>query len=368
MLGCDFAPYLPALWFDEEPGAKLYRRIHAEAIAQRLDETYYRPLSAWCENHGIALTGHPAEPDEIGHLRHLQIPGQDIVWRHIELGKASALEGSPSTMAKAAASAAFHHRRSRNLNEFAGAYGHELTFAELQGLASWLMIRGCDLLVPHAFYYSRRGLRKDERPPDVGPNSPWWKDYKPWADFTRRICALNASCQPVCEVAILGRATELPWRAAKWCFEHQIDFHYVEPLDLEKARVEDGMLVVGPGRYSVLIVEDGYELPGVLPFLKWPDQGEEILGKASPVVRLDRPAPDLRARRLCAEDGEWIFLFNEGREFLTREVTLPWHGESWLIDWTTGRIHPCVPQNSLNLGPGDWAVFQAAPSREGISS
>lgn len=358
MLGRDFTPHLPALWFNDEPDATLYRRIHREAIAERLDETYYRPLAAWCESHGIALTGHPAEPDELGHLRHFQIPGQDIVWRHIERGS-SAIEGAPSTMAKAAASAKLHHQRSRNLNEFAGAYGHALTFSELQWLASWLLIRGCDLLVPHAFYYSMRGLRREERPPDAGPNSPWWEEYKPWADFTRRICALNASCQPVCEVAILGRATELPWKAAKRCFEQQIDFHYVEPNDLGEARMDGNALVVGPARYSVLIVEEGYESPGAIPSIKWSDQDwAKILGEVSPIVTLSSAAPDLRARRLSAPGAEWVLLFNEGQEVLEREVTLPWTGEIWQMDLMAGQAKPSLPRNHLRLLPGEWAVYQ----------
>lgn len=360
MLGRDFAAHLPALWFDDEPDAELYRRIHAEAVAERLDETYYQPLSAWCIEHGIPLTGHPAEPTDIGHLRHFQIPGQDIVWRHVEPGKPSALEGPPSTMAKAAASSAFHHGRRRNLNEFAGAYGHSLTFTELQWLASWLLIRGCDLLVPHAFYYSVRGIRRDERPPDVGPNSPWWAEYRPWADFTRRLCALNALYRPVCEVAIMGRATDLPWRAAKVCFENQIDFHYVEPRDVHGARMEDGALAVGPGRYSLLIVEDGYDQPGSLPVFPWSEQSaEEFLRMASPVVRVDSPAPDLRARRLRSGTEEFILLFNEGGELLTREITLPWHGAISKVDLATGRAEACSALDRLELSPGGWAVYQA---------
>jgi len=70
-------------------------------------------------------------------------------------------------MAKAAASSAAHHHRERNLNEFAGAYGESLTYEELKWLASWLLIRGCNLLVPHAYYYSMRGPR------------PWQSDLEP---------------------------------------------------------------------------------------------------------------------------------------------------------------------------------------------
>ncbi|SDU29506.1 hypothetical protein SAMN05444156_3127 [Verrucomicrobium sp. GAS474] len=367
-LGRDFTPHLPALWFNDEPDAALHRREYAEAVAARMDETYYLPLSRWCAARGIALTGHPAEPDDLGHLRHLHIPGQDIVWRHVEPNKPSALEGAPSTMAKAAASAAFHGERPRNLNEFAGAYGENLTFTELRWLASWLLIRGCDLLVPHAFYYSMRGPRRHERPPDVGPNSAWWADYRPWADAMRRLCWLNAVSEPVCHVAILGRATELPWRAARACFERQIDFHYVEPGDLASARVENGELCVGPGRYRALLVEEGYQdipLSAGTPKLAWPGaDGDEILKGLSPVIALDSPAPSLRARHIRIGDLHCFLLFNEGEEEIARRTTFPIGGGVIRLDPLTGKREPWNPQGTLRLPPHGWAIFVVDPQTE----
>ena len=38
-----------------------------------------------------------------------------------------------------------------------------------------------------------------------------------------------------CEIAILARADSLPWNAARVCFEHQRDFNYVLPSDLDRS-------------------------------------------------------------------------------------------------------------------------------------
>lgn len=65
-------------------------------------------LHRWCEAHDVALTGHPAEPDNIGPLRHFHIPGQDVVWGQVLPGTPSALEGPESTQAKCSSSAALH--------------------------------------------------------------------------------------------------------------------------------------------------------------------------------------------------------------------------------------------------------------------
>jgi hypothetical protein len=227
ILGYDFTPHLPALWDASEPEAVHYRQAYAYALSMRLEETFYQPLSVWCEAHGLALTGHPAKGDDIGPLRYFQIPGQDLVWRWVLPDQPSALEGSESTQAKCSASAMLHHGRRRNANECCGAYGHGMTWDEMNWLARWAFVRGVNLLIPHAFYYSVRGLRRDERPPDVGPHSSWWDRFPVYAQMCRRLSWINTDSQQVCHLAILGRANELPWRAARQCFYHQVDFNYV---------------------------------------------------------------------------------------------------------------------------------------------
>lgn len=255
-LGYDFTPYLPALWYDDEPEAPRRRADWQRAVQARLSETYYRQLYSWCQEHGVLLTGHPDRPTDLAHQRFLHIPGQDIVWRQILPGTASALEGPESTQAKCTSSAMVHLGRQRNANEFCGAYGPSLTFQQMKWLADWLMVRGVNLLIPHAFYYSVRGPRVDERPPDVGPNSPWWNRFREFADYCRRLCALSATGRHICRVAILAGGFELPWRAAKVLFENQIDFNYLEDRHLwEDARLEPEGLRIGPMCYQVLVLE-----------------------------------------------------------------------------------------------------------------
>ena len=58
----------------------------------------------------------------------------------------------------------------------------------------WLAMRGVNLFVPHAFYYSVDGDRKGERPPDVGPNNIWWKHYRKISDYTLRPTCICLSC------------------------------------------------------------------------------------------------------------------------------------------------------------------------------
>lgn len=342
ILGYDFTPHLPALWNADEPDAEHARREYERAISLRLEETYYQPLSAWCEAHGIALTGHPAKGDDIGPLRYFHIPGQDLVWRWVLPDSLTALEGRESTQAKCSASAMVNAGRRRNTNECCGAYGHEMTWEEMNWLARWAFARGVNMLTPHAFYYSVRGVRRDERPPDVGPNSSWWDRFGEYAGECRRLSWINTGSRQVCQLAILGQTDWLPWQPAKICFEHQYDFNYVEERDLlERAVVDARGIHLGEMTYTALIHQHdlGVNLLSLLSPLR--DQGQMFcyLADLEPqallawleqhATRTVITAPEaqaLRARWVIKAGWNFLMLFNEEKEALDFTPKLPGAG------------------------------------------
>jgi len=330
ILGYDFTPHLPALWDDTAPDAARWRADYRRAVRARLEETYYRQLGDWCAAHGIALTGHPDGDDHIGLLRHFQIPGMDLVWRYVEPGKPNALEGEHATMGKCSSSAMIHHGRRQNANEFCGGYGHRLTFEEMRWLAFWCLIRGVNLLIPHAFYYSVRGPRQDERPPDVGPHSAWWDArFTAFADDCARLCWLNTDCTHVCDVAILGWPDWLPWRAAKACFQHQRDFNYLDLSHFSdgRATVDDNGIFIAGMHYRALIVEPGPLLPPAAEavvaqldragrVVRFEGDDATLLAGLDALapswLRVEPPCPDLRIRRVVKDGCDQVLLFNEG--------------------------------------------------------
>jgi hypothetical protein len=335
-LGYDFMSYLPALW--DEAAPQSIRDDYQRAVEHRLEETYYSQLYHWCEDHHIALTGHPAEPDATRHLRYFHIPGQDIVWRQVEPDKSSALEGRQSTQAKAASSMMLHGGRRRNANEFCGAFGHELAFDEMRWLAHWLLIRGCNLLIPHAFYYSVRGARLHERPPDVGLHSPWWDNgFTEFALACRRLCWLNTDSELVCHVAILGEHHHLPWRAAKACFQHQIEFNYLDVEDLiYHTSIVENTLRIADQRYSVLIVDGEIrsdaltyleQLADKIKIMHWTEDAVDCLSQISRQLLPQSPFTDinasgLRVRHVRKAGFDWYLLFNEEHEPINTDLRL----------------------------------------------
>lgn len=375
-LGYDFTPHLPALWYDDEKDAVRYRSDYQRALQSRLEETFYRPISRWCHRHGIALTGHPSAPDDIGHLRHFHIPGQDIVWRYIEPGKPTALEGDQSTNAKCAASAMVHLGRRRNANEYCGAYGHNFTFDEMRWLTHWLIVRGCNLLYPHAFYYSVRGPRIDERPPDVGPNSTWWNDYPGFARAVQRLCWLNTDSKQVCEIAILGRNDHLPWRAAKICYQNQRDFNYLEARHLwEDAKVSSSGIRIRGMHYRALILEDipPRESCNAIAILEkagcvihWtattpePELIASIDRLVNPDVTVSPACSDLRVRHVVKEGAHFFILFNEGEADLHMTLNLSLNSRRLLLDPYSEMAEAWQPDAPLHLPRHAIRILQVA--------
>ncbi|MBN2312467.1 MAG: hypothetical protein JXM79_00970 [Sedimentisphaerales bacterium] len=377
-LGYDFTEYLPSLWYKDEPDAEKHREDYSRAVTARLEETFYAQIHRWCLSHNIALTGHPAAPDDIGHLRHFDIPGQDVVWRYLEPGKPNALEGPQSTMGKCASSAMIHLGRQRNLNECCGAYGHNFTFEEMKWLTRWLIVRGCNLLVPHAFYYSIRGPRIDERPPDVGPNSPWWDQYKPFADACRRLCWLNTDSQHVCSLAILGQNDDLPWEAAKVCFQNQRDFNYLEARHLwEDARVDsDGIHIAGM-HYKALILEfdppskarealQTLEKAGRLIHWNKNKNKAAMLEKIDDLIAVDVSVIpnmwDLRIRHVVKNGTHYYIVFNEGPKNLAFKFRTLAEGRRFSIDPETGRQIETDPHGLVQMQPHELKIFRIVKS------
>jgi hypothetical protein len=377
ILGYDFTPHLPVLWYADEPEAARYQRDYAYAVSLRLEETYYQSLFAWCEQHGLPLTGHPAKGDDIGPLRYFHIPGQDLVWRWVLPDQHSALEGPESTQAKCSASAMVHNGRRRNANECCGAYGHEMTWEEMNWLARWAFVRGVNLLIPHAFYYSVRGPRWNERPPDVGPHSTWWDRFSEYALACRRLCWINTDSQQVCHLAILSQANYLPWRAAKQCFYHQCDFNYVEERDLLGNETVDAEgFQLGGMKYQALITEydPAAEVKRVLTpmtsagrlfrytenapvgnLLAW-------LTKYVPAdVRVTPKTPALRVRHVVKDQQHYYLIFNEERSPIDFTLELVMGGAWLLFDAVTSHTEPFPEGHSIHLDGYEFKILVSLP-------
>ncbi|MDO5422279.1 MAG: glycosyl hydrolase [Eubacteriales bacterium] len=313
---------------EENETTRIYRRL----IKKKLRENFYAPLSAWCVAHGIVFMGHPAESDDVEEAFCFQVPGQDLILRRVT-PMSGGLEGMDSVQAKLSADIARHLGRRRNANECFGVCNRNqipwyFTGEDMKWYLDWMAMRGVNLFIPHAFYYSVEGERKGERPPDVGPNNIWWEHYRLFSDYMKRMAYLMTDSVNRAKVAVLCGNNRVPYKEVAPLYEEQIDFHYLPVAFLEKCRVEKGALCIRDSAYDV-ILDVGAFLEGesfrgvpivrsVGEILQMAEEGR-IVRTVSAGERLEK----LRAVRLEKEGVEMFLLCNEGAETISADVWIP---------------------------------------------
>ena len=333
------------------------RKAYDRAISQRLGGQYFAQLSGWCADHNIALTGHPHSSQDIGHLAYFQLPFQDMVWRFVDPLKENGLEGVHSTMGKCSADSAKHRGRRRNGNEVFGACGRSddpwnLPSEDLKWYLDWLFVRGVNMIVPHAFFFSLRGDRGDERPPDVGMNSIWWRDYTQQSDYIKRMCALNTDSNNLTDVAVLATAAMLPWQPVQQLYRNQIEFNYLEADLLNDCTIADGSVKIQKQSYRIILVDEN--LPLTAEHLELLEQCrkagvavrsfgditvEELKDGYDPFgIRVNYPVEGLRVTHVEKDGVLCYLLVNEGNTDLHFHAQLPVFGQLELWDPWRGTV------------------------------
>lgn len=359
---------LPFLWFDADKAATI-RNTYKRAVNKRLEYAYYSKISHWCEDHGIALTGHPHESDEIGFLKHFHIPGQDLVWRWVAPENNKSIEGAHSTMAKCSSDAARHMGRRRNSNECFGCCGPEgihwaFSADDMKWYLDWLFVRGVNLLYPHAFYYSIDGEgRYGERPPDVGPNNIWWKYYHHVSSYIKRMSWLMTDSVNAAQIAVLCEEDRLPWAIVKPFYLNQMEFNYIEDTMIvsDACEIAGGSISVQKQKYRVLVVEEanmltaplckklqnfihdggcvivhnnsGHELllQGTYEIACMDTIAEDIVKFADRDIYICPPHKDLRLSHVIKDNVHFFLLVNEGENAIEGNLHVASYGgiEIW---------------------------------------
>ncbi|MGN0150314.1 MAG: hypothetical protein ACI4C7_08720 [Clostridia bacterium] len=308
-------------------------KIYKQVITDRLNSVYYKKLSDWCESHNIALMGHPKESDDIDEEKYFSIPGQDLVFRWVSPERGS-VDGVHSVQAKCSSDAARHMKKRRNSNECFGVCSRDgipwyFTADDMKWYIDWLGVRGVNMFIPHAFYYSIDGKRKDERPPDVGPNNIWWKHYRIFSDYIKRVSYIMTDSVNCAKTVILCKSGDLKPEIAKEFYETQKEFNYLPYSLLNKAEVRNNCLCIG-----------GYEY-------------EYVIGDTELDVKIIKSADEVKNRDFCAETEvknlrvshiikngvHMYFIVNEGKDAIRTGIEMSEKGTPVAMDLWSGEYY-----------------------------
>ena len=195
---------LPELIWERADGIRPKVRWQFQnLVTDRFVESFCDQVGAWCEAHGIQLTGHVmGEPtlesqtqavgDAMRCYRAFGIPGIDMLCDHHEF-----------TTAKQTQSMVRQYGKEGMLSELYGVTGwdYDLRGYKLQG--DWQAALGVTLRVPHLAWESMHGEAKRDYPASISYQSPWWPKYHLVEDHFARLNTALTRGKAVCRVAVV---------------------------------------------------------------------------------------------------------------------------------------------------------------------
>ncbi len=266
--GYDILDELPALIFNTSESLNY---DYFEELTNRYDEAWFKQIADWCEENNIGLTGHTeetfhsykAEGDYFQTIGRMQIPGTDNedfrynYPRYIGWYKPKQLS-----------SVAHVHGRKMAAVEAMGGGGYIITPEEYKyGMAN-LGVYGLNFFIPHFFHYSDNLLQSYmDWPPSWFFRNPYWKYFKPLADYGRRISYMNRTGNHVCHVALYYPITE-QWAngfygdvddrdynmVQKILLDNQIDYDIINPGSFLNSDCSAGTIKIHEEDYKVLVL------------------------------------------------------------------------------------------------------------------
>lgn len=294
-MGEDARLYLGELWYVSEHSSKT-RLAYMNAITYLWRTCFSEQVGNWCRAHGLMYIGHIIEDMNAharlscsgGHyFRALQgqdMSGIDIVLHQVMPGMAHYMHNCSSfgnmvdpaffhyVLGQLAASMAhqYPHMKGRAMCEEFGAYGWAEGSTLMKWITDFLLVRGINHFVPHAF-------SPDYPDPDCPPHfgaeghDPQFDGFTHLMHYTNRAAHLLYGGEHVTSCAILYHAegewmnrrgdsmlTQVP---AKVLLDAHLCYDIICTETLQRAEIADGRMVVNGEHYGALVVPYGKVLP-----------------------------------------------------------------------------------------------------------
>ena len=398
-LGYDPTPYLPSLWFDVKSIGPQIRYAYMDVITRLYQQNFTQQLGDWCRERGVQYIGHIVE-DMNSHARlwcsagHYfrsldgqDMSGIDIVLHQVMPGFANYI--STASCAGGRVDPAFFHyvlgqlgassahinplQQGRAMCEVFGAYGWAEGLPMMKWLMDFLLVRGINRFVPHAF---SPDFPDPDCPPHFGAGGqdPQFQGFGVLMRYVNKVSHLLTGGEHRADVALVyhgegewmsGDDRMLMQEPAKELYDHHLCYDIVCCDDLcAWGRAEKGKLLVRDEQYSCLVVPYAKYLPDQLlrKLRQLSEQGAAVLyagdlpkgledQRALPVSRLadfihqqfsswisvKGDCPLLRHFYTVREGQHCLFFFNEAVDRCAKaKIQLPVKGDYLSLDLLGG--------------------------------
>jgi len=269
---------IPEIFWDLPDNKPSIARLnYHDHVCERFTQSYTDQLGKWCNENGIALTGHviaeqtlTSQTTFLGEAlrtyRGFTIPGIDILINRDEF-----------TTAKQAQSAVHQYGREGMLSELYGVTNWDFDFRGFKYQGDWQAALGVTVRVPHLCWISMKGSAKRDWPASIYYQSPWYKEYHYVEDHFARLNTVLTRGKPIINVAVIHpiESCWLHWGPSDtssdirekmennfinmntWLLTNLIDFDYISEglLPTQDIEISD-RFKVGEMAYKTIVVPE----------------------------------------------------------------------------------------------------------------
>ena len=281
------------LFVDGQEEAHQMRYFYMDTVSELYAEHFSKRLGDWCHAHGVAHIGHTIE-DNNAHARlgygaghfframrgqdmagidvvlHQLMPGMDHVYNKAMTGKGWDGEFFHYCLGKLGTSLGHitPEMKGRTMCEVFGAYGWAEGNRLMKWIADYMLVRGVNEFVPHAF--DPKEYPDMDCPPHFyahGKN-PQFQDFKMLMKYMNRISTLLSDGIHRAPVAV-GYHGEAEWSGEYMLMQkpcavlcrNQIDYDIIPPETIVQAKTKSGNLIINQEAYNALVIPYSEALP-----------------------------------------------------------------------------------------------------------
>ena len=402
-LGIKDMRVLVSLWHNLEiPECAQFRTKYMNYLTDKFAENFSGMLGKWCEEHGVMYSGHIIEDEgahaitccSAGHYFKAtmgqSIAGIDVVYNQVDLdfidethSNGLALPYVNDTfynfaLAKLASSAAHLDRKKegRALCEIFGAFGWGESIAKMKKLVDFMLVRGINHFIPHAF----NPFTEDEDSPPYfycGGLNPQYDSFKTLSAYMLEMSEIFNGGKTDIRVAVLYHA-EAVWSGyqymamedvCKYLAQRQIDYDIVPEYEIKEISHEG--IVTENCQYQFLIVpyrkyldrtlkEKLEKSSNVWIMPKTLDELEKVNWFAYSPYKLLTPNKHIRVYKYIKSDKAYYFIFNEGKENYENELFIEETGYYVATDKQSGLFESGKTEGKLSfaLKAGQSVLFE----------
>lgn len=248
--GYDAIEILPELYYEapDFETSKPLKHDYIDLGCNLFNERFAMPINKWCNENGIAFTGHVLHEDALmcqtvpnGSLMrfyaNMAVPGIDNL----------CVENYAYWVAKQLQSVCRQYGKNQMLSELYGCTGWSFDFRGHKSVGDWQALFGINLRCPHLSWYTMEGAAKRDYPASILHQATYYKDYSYVEDYFARFGLMMQEGTPVCDVLVIS-PIESVWLYAKtgwanWIMSANDDVNRIEARFQETFEMLEGNMI-----------------------------------------------------------------------------------------------------------------------------